>query len=64
MSNPELNPQVPGEEPTTEAAEPAKAAKPSKSDGLPDQSSVNQNKIPRAVLTKQGWVVPTAKPKA
>jgi uncharacterized protein YijF (DUF1287 family) len=28
---------------------------------LPDASDVNPDKIARATLTKQGWVVPTAK---
>jgi hypothetical protein len=29
---------------------------------LPDQSEVDPAKIERAVLTKQGWVIPLAKP--
>ena len=50
----ELDPQVPGNEEAQPT--PVKAKKPR---GLPDQDEVNPDKIPRAVLTQQGWVVPT-----
>lgn len=50
----EIVPQVPGEA-ETEAPQPKK----SKKSGLPDQSTVDPDKIKRAVLTQQGYVVPT-----
>lgn len=59
MSDQDLTPQVPGETAATEA-EPTKkkpAAK-AKEPGLPDQASINPEKITRAVLTKDGYVVP------
>lgn len=49
----EIVPQVPGEA-ETEAPKPK-----AKKSGLPDQSTVNPDKIKRAVLTQQGYVVPT-----
>lgn len=50
----EIVPQVPGEA-ETEAPKPKNAKK----SGLPDQSTVDPDKIKRAVLTQQGYVVPT-----
>lgn len=74
MAEPELKPQVPGEEqeqdpvPEAEAAPAPKHKGRAKAEapvvGLPESDSVDPNKITRAVLTKQGWVVPIAKPKA
>lgn len=71
MSDKDLTPQVPGEAPEPvqepEAKPEPKAktkAKPEadKPTGLPDASTVNPEKISRAVLTRQGWVVPAATP--
>jgi hypothetical protein len=70
MSDKDLTPQVPGEEVQEEAApevvEPKPRAKGKaaavKQDAIPDQADVNPDTIKRAVLTKQGWVVPTSQP--
>lgn len=72
MSTKDLNPQVPGESPavepapevpeTPEATEaPEAIAAPAKPRGLPDASTIDPNKIPRAVLCRQGWIVPSVK---
>ena len=70
MADKDLTPQVPGEVSDTvpEAVEAPKkapkAAKPApkpQADGLPDMGDVDPEKIHRAVLTRQGWVVPAAK---
>lgn len=64
MSDQEIIPQVPGEtseqeQPKlTKAQEKAMAKAKDQAPGLPEQSSVNPAKITRAVLTKDGYVVP------
>lgn len=55
MSDQEIIPQVPGDNAEPEQ-KPRKAKE--KAPGLPEQSSVNPDKITRAVLTKDGYVVP------
>lgn len=77
MADPDLNPQVPGEDvaPVAEVPAPRKTraraekadedqASQANGDNLPDQSTVDPKAITRAVLTRQGWVVPATKTKA
>lgn len=60
-------PQVPGDAPQEEPTEvlpgcevEGEPAAPVAA--LPDQSEIDTNTITRAVMTKQGWVVPAPKP--
>ena len=69
MSKKDLTPQVPGEAPAVESAPevpetPEAVASPAKPEGLPDASTIDPDKIQRAVLSRQGWIVPSVKIKA